>query len=74
MALSDSVLENLEEAEASLRSALSFAARQERPVVCKALADTLERISGIKHCDQMIDKFEEYANDSDKSGPFPFFQ
>lgn len=34
MALSESVETNLKEAEQSLRAALSYAARQERPMVC----------------------------------------
>ena len=39
MALSKSVEESLKEAEASLRNALSYAARQERPMVCSVIAD-----------------------------------
>ena len=35
MALSESVETSLKEAEASLRNALAYAARQERPMVCR---------------------------------------
>ena len=34
MALGNQVEESLKEAEANLRNALAFAARQERPIVC----------------------------------------
>jgi hypothetical protein len=39
MALSQSVEQSLKEAEQSLRNALAFAARQERPMVCSTIAD-----------------------------------
>ena len=38
MALSKSVEESLTEAEANLRNALAYAARQERPLVCTQIA------------------------------------
>ena len=37
MALSESVETSLREAEASLRNALAYAARQERPMVCNVI-------------------------------------
>jgi len=39
MALSESVENSLREAEASLRNALAFAARQEKPFIAKNIAD-----------------------------------
>ena len=44
MALSQSVEESLKEAELSLRNALAFAARQERPMVCSTIADMIGKI------------------------------
>jgi hypothetical protein len=58
MALSQSVEENLKEAEASLRAALSYAARQERPMVCSSIANLIERIESIQSTDIILDKLE----------------
>lgn len=58
MALSKSVEESLNEAEASLRNALSFAARQERPMVCSAISEMINRIESLKTVDGLLDKFE----------------
>lgn len=58
MALSKSVEESLREAEASLRNALAFAARQERPIVCSVVADMISRIDTLMHTDAMLDKLE----------------
>ena len=41
MALSKSVEESLTEAEASLRNALAYAARQERPIICNSISELL---------------------------------
>lgn len=58
MALSQSVEESLQEAEASLRNALSFAARQERPMICSAISEILTKIHMIKTTDTFIDTLE----------------
>jgi len=58
MALSQSVEESLKEAEASLRNALSYAARQERPMVCSVVADMISRIDSLMHTDALLDKLE----------------
>jgi len=58
MALSQSVEESLKEAEASLRNALSYAARQERPMVCSVIADLISRIDSVMHTDALLDKLE----------------
>jgi hypothetical protein len=58
MALSKSVEESLKEAEASLRNALSYAARQERPMVCGVIADLISRIDSVIHADALLDKLE----------------
>lgn len=58
MALSQSVEESLKEAEASLRNALAYAARQERPVVCSVIADLIHRIETLQTTDSLLDKLE----------------
>ena len=58
MALSESVETNLKEAEASLRAALSYAARRERPMVCSVIADLIHRIESLQTTDSILDKLE----------------
>lgn len=58
MALSESVEQSLKEAEASLRNALSYAARQERPMVCSVVADMISRIDTLMSTDALLDKLE----------------
>jgi hypothetical protein len=58
MALSKSVEESLKEAESSLRNALAFAARQERPMVCSVIAELISRIESLQSTDAMLDKLE----------------
>jgi len=68
MALSQSVEESLKEAEASLRNALAYAARQERPMVCSVIADLIHRIESLQSTDAILDKLENR-----KSGDSGFF-
>lgn len=63
MALSNSVEESLKEASASLRNALAYAARQERPIVCTQIARMINEIEQIGSFDTILDKFEELANE-----------
>lgn len=71
MALSDSVESSLKEAEQSLRNALSFAARQERPLVCKTISTLIADIDQLMKFDNLIDKLEErMEGDKGKWGPF----
>jgi hypothetical protein len=58
MALSESVETSLKEAEASLRNALAYAARQERPMVCSVIADLISRIESLQSTDAILDKLE----------------
>lgn len=58
MALSESVETSLKEAEASLRNALAYAARQERAMVCSVVADMISRIDTLVHTDALLDKLE----------------
>jgi len=71
MALSQSVEESLKEAEQSLRNALSYAARQERPMVCSVIADLINRIESVMTTDSLLDKLENRMNGgSGRWGPF----
>jgi len=58
MALSESVENSLKEAEASLRNALAYAARQERPMICSVIADIISRIESMQTTDSILDKLE----------------
>jgi hypothetical protein len=75
MALSQSVEESLKEAEAALRNALSYAARQEKPFIGKHIADMIFQIDNLISADALIDKLEERMNGDDDTkrgrwGPF----
>ena len=58
MALSKSVEDSLQEAQQSLRNALAYAARQERPMVCTVIADLISRIDSLQSTDSILDKLE----------------
>ena len=59
MALSQQVEDSLNEAQAALRNALAFAARNERPVVCNAISELICRIDHVQSFDGLMDKLEE---------------
>ncbi len=74
MALSDSVKGHLQTAEESLRAALSFASRQERPTVCIALAkliNDVERVSTVDETQDNLGAIMNKFNDKRDRG-FPF--
>ena len=58
MTLGQQVEENLKDAESSLRAALSFAARTERPMVCSVIADLISRIESVQNTESILDKLE----------------
>ena len=58
MALSNSVEESLKEASGHLRNALSFAARQERPVVCIQISKLIGDIESIGSFDNILDTLD----------------
>jgi len=66
MALSKSVTSSLEEASASLRNALAYAARQERPIVCSQIAKMIHDIEHIGSFDGILDKLEEHLEQLDE--------
>jgi len=71
MTLSQSVEENLKNAEQSLRAALSFSARQEKPYVAKHIADMVMQIDSLISADKLLDKLENRKPGS--SGDFGSF-
>ena len=58
MALSESVETSLKESESSLRNALAYAARQEKPFIAKHIADMIMQIDNLISADALIDKIE----------------
>ena len=58
MALSNSVEESLKEAQSSLRNALAYAARQERPIVCTQIAKLISDIEHIESFDDLLDTID----------------
>ena len=65
MAIGKQVEESLAEATGSLRNALSYAARAERPIVCKQIANLISEIDSIGSFDGIMDKLEEFSNEKD---------
>lgn len=57
MALSTQVKETTQQAAATLRDALAFAARTEHPVVISSLTDILVRLESLESMDEIMDKF-----------------
>ena len=71
MALSESVESSLKEAEASLRNALAFAARGERPLVCTQIANLIKEIETIQSFDGLMDMLDDRKPGSRGNyGPF----
>lgn len=71
MSLSQSVEESLKEAEASLRNALAYAARQERPFVCSSISKMIQEIEQLMTFDSLMDKLEQRKpGDSGSFGMF----
>lgn len=58
MALSQSVQDALNDAQSSLRNALAYAARNERPVVCNSIAKIMAELETIEKYDQLFDSLE----------------
>lgn len=56
--LTDQVKENLNDAEGSLRNALHWAAKNERPMVISVIADLINRIESLQATDSLLDKLE----------------
>lgn len=58
MSLSNSVKENLLEAQSHLRTALRNAAVNEKPFICKHIADIIMQIDTLERTEDLLDKLE----------------
>ena len=67
MALSQSVLDSLKEAESHIRNALAYSSRQERPSTCAGIAQLLSDLDSIKYVDQVLDTFDTFQEQDPKS-------
>ena len=73
MTLSKSVEESLKDAESSLRNALAYAARGERPVVCSEIAKLIRELENISSVDSIFDMLDNRKPGS--KGPYgPMFE
>ena len=63
MALSETVQSSLNEASSSLRNALAYAARQERPHTCSSIAKVLLDIEQIQGIDSLLDTVERMQDE-----------
>ena len=63
MALSKQVEASLDEAVASLRNALSFAARTEEPYISKHIADVMFQIENLKNVTNVLAMSEKIMKD-----------
>lgn len=71
MSLSKNVKESLKEAESSIRNALYWASKNERPFVCKHIADILHALDTLEHTENLMDKLENRkSGDSGMFGSF----
>ena len=59
MTLSTQVQSSLDEAVASLRNALSFAARSEEPYISKHIADVMFQIENLKNVSNVLAMSEQ---------------
>jgi len=58
MPLSDTVVSSLKEAESHMRNALAYAARQERPITCQGIAQTLLEVEKLQAFDGLLDHLD----------------
>lgn len=71
--LSPKVKEELLEAQSHLRAALRDAAVNEKPFVCKHIAEIIHSLDALEHAENLLDKLENRK--SGDSGMFgSFFQ
>ena len=71
MALSKQVEDSMRDAQSSLRNALAFAARSERPMMVSVIADLIHRIESVMSTDDLLDRLEDRLPGS--SGSFGTF-
>jgi|TARA_B100002019_G_scaffold293341_1_gene320254 cellobiose-specific phosphotransferase system component IIA len=65
MALSDQVKDELDSAQAHLREALAFAARNEKPFVVKALGEMIHAVDNLTTADEFMDTMQELIKEQE---------
>ena len=65
MALSKQTLDSLLEAEGSIRSAIKFAAMNEKPLVVNQISKLLYDIESLKEFEKLQDIVDAHINESD---------
>ena len=65
MALSDQVKDELDSAQAHLREALAFAARNEKPFVVKALGEMINAVDNLTTADEFMDTMQELIKEQE---------
>ena len=65
MALTDTVEYSLREAQESLRNALAFSARNEKPYISKHIADMLANIDNLIDTADVIEHLRELEQDQE---------
>lgn len=71
MALSESVKENLLDAQGHLRAALKSASVNEKSYICKHIADILHSLDNLEKAEELIERIENRKfGDSGQFGPF----
>jgi hypothetical protein len=73
MALSQKVKDSLDEAQSHIRTALSYASRNEKPIVNKQISEIMYQIESIIKYEQMTDKLEEMVEKFKNDGKGGFF-
>ena len=66
MTLSKQVQDSLDEATASLRNALAFAARNEEPYISKHIADVMYQIENLKNVSNVLAMSEQIMKQLDE--------
>ena len=62
MALSQTIIESLAEANGHIRNALAFAARSERSNTVKVLSNILTQMDTLATTDDILDQLDEFKN------------
>lgn len=71
--LSPKVKESLEEAQGSLRNALANAARTEKPIINRQIAEVMSAIDYLIKFEEVSDKIENMMNRMNKKDEFGGF-
>lgn len=73
MALSQKVKDSLEEAQSNIRIALSYSAKNEKPIVNKQISEIMCAIQNVMKFEEMSDQLDEMVSKLKKNGRNGFF-